>query len=366
MKSVSYVRLTQIYFVIIFISISASLYAQDLSGIWIGTLSIDFIGQETEVEFIDLFYQEGDTLFMFDSSLCEDEPTSFILEKNNLNTYSLKNSFSCNIFGLELIFNNITFSFSDNSLSGSGSGSAEGYNYTFRMRGHKQPINILEVNESKMISGAEDSIVVYSIDVPPNAVSLTVSTGGGWGDCDLDLFYGKPPFYHDFSDDESTSELITFNHPASGIWYLVVWGFEDYEGVSLRVDIEEGASTKPVVKLNTNNGSTRVSLGSESLIRLNLSLLAGSYEGTDADWWLIMVTPLGEIEYFDLNVGSFIQGFAPTYRGPLMDIPHFDLPIYADFQLGKYTFYFGIDLIGDNSLTFDNLFYDFIDVTFTP
>jgi len=87
--------------------------------------------------------------------------------------------------------------------------------------------------EQRTISGAFDSIQWYYVEVPAGQDQLSVNTGGGTGDPDLfvgtDLF-GNPDCV---SAEASTVESCQIGSPVAGRWYLLIYGFDAYSGVTL-------------------------------------------------------------------------------------------------------------------------------------
>ena len=71
------------------------------------------------------------------------------------------------------------------------------------------------------ISGAEDSLRCYELDLPSGSTDLDVQTWGGSGDCDLYLIYHRPDFDFYTSENWDNQEQITLATPYPGKWYVV-------------------------------------------------------------------------------------------------------------------------------------------------
>ncbi|MBI5723746.1 MAG: pre-peptidase C-terminal domain-containing protein [Planctomycetes bacterium] len=87
------------------------------------------------------------------------------------------------------------------------------------------------------LSGGRGELQYFRITVPRGTDRLTVSTSGGSGDCDLYVRQGDLPasgVYDGRSTGGSTSESISVARPSSGDWYILIHGFRDYSGVTLR------------------------------------------------------------------------------------------------------------------------------------
>jgi len=82
----------------------------------------------------------------------------------------------------------------------------------------------------------------YKIDVPSGQNELKIELWGGEGDCDLYARYGQPPnleVYDGISDHYGNDEFINFENPQSGEWYIMLYGYSDYSGVSLKAAYRE-------------------------------------------------------------------------------------------------------------------------------
>jgi serine protease len=89
-------------------------------------------------------------------------------------------------------------------------------------------------------SGAESSSRYFSINVPAGATSLTVTTSGGTGDVDLLVRHNAFPTMMSYaceSSGGSNSENCTINSPAAGTWYVMLYGFDAYSGVTLTATV---------------------------------------------------------------------------------------------------------------------------------
>ncbi|HWA24571.1 MAG TPA: pre-peptidase C-terminal domain-containing protein [Lacunisphaera sp.] len=78
--------------------------------------------------------------------------------------------------------------------------------------------------------------------VPAGATKLRVTTDGGTGDCDLYVRRVDNPTtsiydYNDYSS--SNSGTVEITNPASGPWFVMVRGYEAFEGVNLKAEITQ-------------------------------------------------------------------------------------------------------------------------------
>lgn len=90
------------------------------------------------------------------------------------------------------------------------------------------------------LSGAEGSRRYFSITVPAGATNLTVTTSGGSGDLDLfTRFNGLPSFPVNAcgSAGDSNAESCVTATPTAGTWYIMLNGFNAYDGATLTATV---------------------------------------------------------------------------------------------------------------------------------
>ena len=104
----------------------------------------------------------------------------------------------------------------------------------------------------------------YKVTVPAGATSLTVTTSGGTGDVDLWVKNGRPaacwesnyvyePCYYDrYSANSGTNaETVSFTSPAAGDWYIDLYGFAAYSGVTLTATVAGVQPSQPALGVST-------------------------------------------------------------------------------------------------------------------
>jgi hypothetical protein len=89
-------------------------------------------------------------------------------------------------------------------------------------------------------SGEQASARWFILEVAAGAGQFVVSTDGGTGDADLYVRYSALPdtFPSNFdcrSISETTAEQCTIDSPSAGPWFILVYGYKDFSGVSLTV-----------------------------------------------------------------------------------------------------------------------------------
>ncbi|WP_444930696.1 pre-peptidase C-terminal domain-containing protein [Microbulbifer sp. SSSA002] len=99
---------------------------------------------------------------------------------------------------------------------------------------------------SELNASAGESLY-YTITVPENASDLTFETTGGSGDADLYIRFGNKPTLsvYDYRPYLSgNEEAVTIANPASGIWHVMLYGYTDFEQVSLLGSFTELSSNE--------------------------------------------------------------------------------------------------------------------------
>lgn len=89
------------------------------------------------------------------------------------------------------------------------------------------------------LTGAAGSMLFYKITVPAGQTKLDIKTYGGTGDCDLYVRYGSSPTLKNWNYRPArigNNETVSINAPAAGDWYIMIYGYKSYSGVSLLGD----------------------------------------------------------------------------------------------------------------------------------
>ncbi len=91
------------------------------------------------------------------------------------------------------------------------------------------------------LSGVAGSKAYYTINVPANANTLKVEISGGNGDADLLIKHATKPTENDNDCAPlmaGNNESCIKNSPAAGEWHIGLFGYETFDGVSLKATIE--------------------------------------------------------------------------------------------------------------------------------
>ncbi len=109
------------------------------------------------------------------------------------------------------------------------------------------PTALIDGTPELLPDGIAEDITVFTIEVPASkdgkpVTSLNIVTSGGSGtdDCDIYARFAAAPTLNDYyakSAKTGTDEEINIINPAVGTWYIMVYGYNAYSGVSLDVTL---------------------------------------------------------------------------------------------------------------------------------
>ena len=126
------------------------------------------------------------------------------------------------------------------------------------------------------VSGGEDSERTFRIVVPAGTPGINVTLTGGSGDADLYLRFGQrptPDVYDCGSESFGGDEICFIPNPEAGSWYVVVYGFEAYSGISLLASFGSGPTATP---LTTGVPLTNLAGPENSLRFFSITVPAGA------------------------------------------------------------------------------------------
>lgn len=120
--------------------------------------------------------------------------------------------------------------------------------------------------------------------------------------------------------------------------------------------------TAPLPDIKANGSDDPLTIQHGTNLNVTVALDSGSYDGEDADWWVTAKTPFGR--YWYTLDRRWVRSDTPirVHGGPLFNLPPYDVLNSAGLPIGIYTFHFGVDLLMNGSLDFDQLHYDSVDV----
>lgn len=151
------------------------------------------------------------------------------------------------------------------------------------------------------------------------------------------------------ADDVSKSAnlSITSNDPLTPTWNIPLSGTSTF------------ADPVPVIKANKSRGSISVNRGKK--VKVKYELDPGSYENTNADWWIVQEYN-GNLKYF--SEASRKKSKVPSlyYQGPLSKQGPVKIFKSKKLKKGQYTFYFGIDTVMNGVMDPEEFYYDSVTV----
>lgn len=114
------------------------------------------------------------------------------------------------------------------------------------------------------LSGAINTFQYFKITVPSGQTSLVIPISGGTGDADLYLKLGAQPtttVYDYRSILSGNGDSITVTNPAAGDWYIGLFGYAAYSGVTLTATYSGGSgdTTPPTTSITAPTSGATVS-----------------------------------------------------------------------------------------------------------
>lgn len=118
----------------------------------------------------------------------------------------------------------------------------------------------------------------------------------------------------------------------------------------------------PVPDITANGSDGPITIPHGTNLTLTVTLDPGGYSGENADWWTAAISPFG---YYWYTQQGWVKSDTPirVYGGSLFTLPPYDVLDTTNLPIGAYDFYFGVDLLMNGSLDFDQLYYDLVEVT---
>jgi hypothetical protein len=114
------------------------------------------------------------------------------------------------------------------------------------------------------LSGAINTFQYFKITVPAGQTSLVIPISGGTGDADLYVKLGAQPTatVYDFRSILSGNvDSVTVTNPAAGDWYIGLFGYAAYSGVTLKATYtgSSGDTTPPTTSITAPTSGATVS-----------------------------------------------------------------------------------------------------------
>ncbi|MBN1592930.1 MAG: hypothetical protein JW941_06770, partial [Candidatus Coatesbacteria bacterium] len=120
----------------------------------------------------------------------------------------------------------------------------------------------------------------------------------------------------------------------------------------------------PAPNITANGSNAAITISTGESLQISVSLDCGERAGEDADWWIVVSTSLGWF-YFDVSSGLWRSGIVSTYQGGLFELGTFNVLDIQTLPAGEYEFFFGVDLLPNDSVDFESIYFDSVQVTVT-
>ncbi|NOZ69105.1 MAG: hypothetical protein GXP46_07645 [Deferribacteres bacterium] len=113
----------------------------------------------------------------------------------------------------------------------------------------------------------------------------------------------------------------------------------------------------PVPDIKANGSDGPVTVTHHDTLSITIALSPGSFDGKDADWWILVETPYGWYHY-NFETGRWEYGIAVSDQGSLYEIDSVDIPVVPFHHPGEYIYYFRVDTDMNGELDEDVLYED--------
>jgi hypothetical protein len=151
------------------------------------------------------------------------------------------------------------------TVTGTGGGKTHSTTITLTVTTGTGGVTTLTNGQPVTVSGAIGSWNYYKITVPSGQTSLVIPISGGTGDADLYVKLGAQPtstVYDYRSIVSGNADSITVTNPAAGDWYIGVYGYAAYSGVTLKATYSGGGggdTTAPATSITAPTSGATVS-----------------------------------------------------------------------------------------------------------
>lgn len=125
------------------------------------------------------------------------------------------------------------------------------------------------------LSGATGSWAYYKIAVPASQTQLVIKIYNGTGDCDLYVKRGAIPTSSSYDYRpylSGNNETVTVSNPASGDWFIGLYGYSAFSGMSLQATY---SGSTPSFALGVSPTSLSVAKGSSGSVTVTTTVSGG-------------------------------------------------------------------------------------------
>ena len=122
----------------------------------------------------------------------------------------------------------------------------------------------------------------------------------------------------------------------------------------------------PSTDIKVNGSDSDVSIDVSENVTVSVAMDSGTFSGTNADWWLVHITPDGGLRSFNLENMSFSQHALTSFlQTGLVNFPIFQITTLSNLEIGTHTFCFGVDRVMNGELDMAELSVDCVSITVT-
>jgi len=140
------------------------------------------------------------------------------------------------------------------------------------------------------ISGSTGTWKYYKITVPSGQSSLVIAMSGGTGDADLYVKLGSQPTLSSYNYRPyltGNNETVTVTNPSAGDWYIGIYGYSSYSGVTLKATYSAASGCTSVSGSLSGTGANWYSAQyTSSVSGTHTGKLTGPASGADFDLYL--------------------------------------------------------------------------------
>lgn len=119
------------------------------------------------------------------------------------------------------------------------------FSFVFNLNSNVFSQNTTELENSSpiySISGPRTSKRHYKIVIHPASTNLEIKISGGTGDCDLYVKKGQRASTNNYDYRPyrgGNNETVSIKNPAAGEWYIMLYGYSEYRGLTLQASFPE-------------------------------------------------------------------------------------------------------------------------------
>jgi len=111
--------------------------------------------------------------------------------------------------------------------------------------------------------------------------------------------------------------------------------------------------------IKANGSDDHLTIDKGMRLQIEVSIAPGNLVGEAADWWTLARTG-SDWYHYNLIFGGFTPGFCATHQGPMHSMGPDTVYNGASLPVGKYFFYFGVDLNMNGSPDVNQIVYDLV------